>query len=196
MSVLLYTGLMNSAEPILPINQYQRLGVKTFWLSLSERLSFSMGFLFLAVVAIVATRLTIVPPEVKPLIIVGEIVFFAIFIISFGVGFISSYLTYKNHLFCLATDAFKIKRGVFTQIETAFPYRQIQNVEIERKLIFRMLGLSKLVIITAGHDNPNTLRNEAEGVLPMIEKEIADALQEELIRRSDIQRTMTTRVTN
>lgn len=184
---------MNSEKQILPINEYQRLGVKTFWLSLSERLSFSMGFLFLAVVSIIATRLTLVPEQVKPLIIVGEIVFFAIFIISFCVGFISSYLTYKNHLFCLASDAFKIKRGVFTQVETAFPYRQIQNVEIERRLLFRMLGLSKLVIITAGHDNPRTIRNEAEGALPMIEKEIAEALQVELIRRSDIQRTMTTR---
>lgn len=193
MSVLLYTDCMSEMNPVLPINVYQRLGPKTFWMSLSQRLSVSLGFLFLAVVCIVAVRLSVVPVEVKPLIMMGEILFFGIFIVTGVVGFISGYLIYKNHLFCLAEDAFKIKTGIFTKIETSFPYRQIQNVEIERPFVFQVLGLSKIVIITAGTDNPRTMRNEAEGLLPMVEKEIAEALRDELLRRSDIQRTRTTR---
>lgn len=184
---------MSEMNPVLPINVYQRLGPKTFWMSLSQRLSVSLGFLFLAVVCIVAVRLSVVPVEVKPLIMMGEILFFGIFIVTGVVGFISGYLIYKNHLFCLAEDAFKIKTGIFTKIETSFPYRQIQNVEIERPFVFQVLGLSKIVIITAGTDNPRTMRNEAEGLLPMVEKEIAEALRDELLRRSDIQRTRTTR---
>ncbi len=180
-------------NPALPVNEYQRLGTKTFWLSLSERLSVSLGFLFLAVVCIIAVRLTVIPQEVKPLLIMGEIIFFGASVMTGIIGFISGYLVYKNHLFCIADDAFKIRTGIFTKIETAFPYRQIQNVEIERSFLFQILGLSKIVIITAGTDNPKTIRNEAEGMLPIIEKEIAETLRDELLRRSDIQRTRSTR---
>jgi uncharacterized membrane protein YdbT with pleckstrin-like domain len=177
----------------LPLNVYQKLGVKTFWLSLSERLSVAMGFFLMGAAATIALRLPIVPPELRPMIGLAGVVFFAIFFLAFLIAFFISWLVYKNHLFCLSDDAFKIKSGVFTKVEMAIPYRQIQNVEIERKLSFQILGLSRLLIITAGHDNPATERDESEGVLPMIEKEIASALQEELLKRSDIQRTTETK---
>lgn len=184
---------MAAQIPTLSVNTYYKLGTKTFWLSLSEKLSVSIGFFILGAALAVSLRLSIVPEEFKPFVAMGALVLFCVFLISLIIGIVVAWFVYTNHLFCLDDDAFKIKRGIFTKVETAFPYRQIQNVEIERRLLFQLLGLSKIMIITAGHDNPRTIRNEAEGLLPMVDKEIAIALQDELLRRSDVQRTVVTK---
>ena len=42
--------------------------------------------------------------------------------------------------FLMADDSFKIKRGFLSKTENAIPYRQIQNVDIERSFMFQMLG--------------------------------------------------------
>jgi uncharacterized membrane protein YdbT with pleckstrin-like domain len=103
---------------------------------------------------------------------------------------ITAWFSYTRNLFCLDTDALKIKRGFFTVVETAFPYRQIQNVEIERRLLFQLMGLSKLIVVTAADDDEKTERNEASGIFPMIDKELAEELRDELLRRSDVQRAV------
>ncbi len=183
---------MTRIPPQLVVGTYYRLGPKTFWLTLAERISASVALLVIGSVLAVTLRLGIVPEEVKGLVALAVIVFFALFFLSLFIVTFATWLTYTHHTFSLDDDALRIKRGVFTKIETSFPYRQIQNVEVERRLLFQLLGLSKLVIITAGHDNPKTERNEAEGILPAIDKYIAMALQDELARRSDVQRVIRT----
>lgn len=90
----------------------------------------------------------------------------------------------------MAEDSFKIKRGVLDKIETAIPYRQIQNVDVERSFAFQMLGLSRLIILTAGHEDEKAAGDEAEGVIPAIEQKTAEWLQTELLKRADIQKTI------
>ncbi len=89
----------------------------------------------------------------------------------------------------MAEDSFKIKRGVMSKTENAIPYRQIQNVDIERSFTFQMLGLSRLIILTAGHEDENDKEgDEAEGVIPAIDQALAVWLQTELLKRADIQK--------
>ena len=89
----------------------------------------------------------------------------------------------------MTEDSFKIKRGVFSKTENAIPYRQIQNVDIERSLTFQMLGLSRLIILTAGHEDESPKRvsfgsDESEGIIPAIDQKLAGWLQTELLRRT------------
>ena len=91
----------------------------------------------------------------------------------------------------MSEDSFKIKRGIFNKVEDAIPYRQVQDVDIERSLLFLILGLSRVIILTAGHeDEKDTAGDESEGVIPAVDKSLAEWLQTELLKRADIQKTV------
>ena len=91
----------------------------------------------------------------------------------------------------MAEDSFKIKRGIINKTEDAIPYRQIQDVDIERDFFFLILGLSKVIILTAGHeDEKNREDDESEGVIPAVDKKLGEWLQAELLKRADIQKTI------
>ena len=52
----------------------------------------------------------------------------------------------------LDDDALKIRRGILSKEETAIPYRQIQDVDIEQNISDRIWGVARLAILTAGHE--------------------------------------------
>ena len=113
-----------------------------------------------------------------------------LFILIFGVTFLVTYLTYANYLFMLDDDALKIRRGILSKEETAIPYRQIQDVDIEQSMSDRIWGVARLAILTAGHEEPKEGQSDnSEGVLPAIDRALAESLQTELLHRADIQRT-------
>lgn len=94
----------------------------------------------------------------------------------------------------MSDDSFKIRRGVLSKTENAIPYRQIQNVDIERNFMFQMLGLSRLIILTAGHeDEKPEERDEAEGVIPALDQKLAVWLQTELLKKAEIQKVTETK---
>lgn len=113
----------------------------------------------------------------------GFIAFFLIFLLSAFIG----WLVYINFVFFLDTDAVKIRRGIFNKQEVAIPYRQIQDVDIERNFAYQILGLSELVILTAGHEEKDQ-GGESEGVLPALDKDLADSLRDELLRRANVEK--------
>ncbi|HEY0908131.1 MAG TPA: PH domain-containing protein [Candidatus Paceibacterota bacterium] len=183
---------MNSDQaPILTFDAYQTLGKKTFWLFLSKWLETPVSFLVLAFIFSFIRRLSVVPPQYQRLIAIGSIVCLGISIICFVVSVLSARFVFKNQGFNIGPDALKIRKGIFTRQEIAIPYRQIQNVDIERTLFQQATGVSKLVIVTAGADDPSTARVESQGILETVDREIAEALQSELLRRADVQRVVT-----
>jgi len=96
---------------------------------------------------------------------------------------------YSRYKFCLGDDSLKIKRGILYKEEVAIPYRQIQDVDIKRDLSFQMLGLSRIVIITAGHEEDEKPGDDdTEGILPALDKDLAEWLQAELLRRANVQK--------
>lgn len=181
---------MLEAQPMIVVGKYQTLGMRAFWLSLAERLSASIGFLMIGLVVHVALSIGYVPEDLVSATALAGVGLYALFFISLIVGSIWTWLVYINHTFALDHDALKIRHGILTKVEASFPYRQIQHVEIERRLLFRFLGLSRLLIITSANDNPKTERNEAEAVLPIVDKHIGRALQEELLKRTAVQKTI------
>ena len=173
--------------------EYQTLGRKVLWLFFLQIAP--AGFAIL-IISLVLLGLSLQPVSTDNILGVLQNytldIAFAMFILSIFVIAISAtyaWLTYRNYVFFMAEDSFKIKRGVFNKTENAIPYRQIQNVDIERDLMFQMLGLSRLIILTAGHEDVTSKGNEAEGIIPAIEKNLAGRLQSELLRRANIEKT-------
>jgi len=169
---------------------YQNFGKKAYWLFLSKWLQVPVGFLFIAVLSSIAGRTALIPVQFRPSAGMVSLACLAISVISAIVCVIASRVVFKNQQFCLAENAFKLRQGVLRSHEIAIPYRQIQNVEIERTLYQRMIGVSRIVISTAGEDDPATPEDESRAVLQDVDKDVALALQDDLLRKADVQRVV------
>ena len=172
--------------------EYHALGRKTFYIFLLQRIR-AAAIILLIAIALFAVEgqpfLTKTPlGDLNGDVAIAAGVALGIFFIVLGVALLVTWLVYKNYAFALGDDALKIKKGVFNKEETAIPYRQIQNVDLERDLSFQMLGLSRLVILTAGEEEEKSGEDESEGILPALDKDLAEWLQAELLKRANVQK--------
>ncbi len=179
-------------HPGIPEEVYHTMGKKTFWIFFLERAH--AAFILL----IVAIALFMI--EQQPFLIktpVGDLTNYAaltawgclaLFALVFAITLLVAWLISANYKYCLGDDSLKIKRGILNKEEVAIPYRQIQDVDIRRDLSFQMLGLSRIVILTAGHDDDRPGNDESEGILPALDKDLAEWMQAELLKRANVQK--------
>ena len=163
--------------------EYQKLGWKTFWVFWAEH-STPAAILFLILCVFVLFNLPYL------------LYIFLVFLVVFGITLFMSWIEYSSFGYVLGENALKIKRGVIHKDEIAIPYKQIQNVDIERTVANQLSGTSKLVILTAGHEDNTTgpMKSdsgaESEGIIPIIDKNLARALQEQLLTKANIQKVV------
>ena len=97
-------------------------------------------------------------------------------------------LSYKAYKYQLTEDVFKKEHGVIWKRYVSIPYERIQNVDIHRGVLARILGLSDLMIQTAGYAGMTGRHGiggrEPEGKLPGISHEKAEQLREELVMKA------------
>lgn len=176
---------------------YRRLGRKTLWVFILYRITAAVILFILAIglwAAASSGALAKTPAgDLTDYALTGAAILSGAFIIVFLISVLISWLIYANYWFALTDDALKIRRGVFSREEIAIPYRQIQDVDIEQDLTDRMIGVCRLVILTAGHEDEPKPEGESEGILPVIDKTLAGQLQTELLDRVDVQRVVETK---
>ncbi len=107
-----------------------------------------------------------------------QISYFLFGIFFIFISFLWAKLSYHYYKYELTDSGFRKERGVITKKYTTIPYDRIQNVDIYRGILSRILGLSTLQIQTAGTGAVGT----AEGTLPGLSIEIAEELREDLIK--------------
>lgn len=115
------------------------------------------------------------------------IVFFCAIIVG-GIGIIINTLHYKFFLFTLEEFSLKLRKGILRVTEISIPYRQMQNVDVTRPLIYRFFGLSRLVILSAGHEQADE-GDQTDTVFDPIDSEIAEDIRNFLGRRIGVQIT-------
>ncbi len=114
------------------------------------------------------------------ILIVGVII-----LIATPINFIWSKLVYNSFGFELNEDALKIEKGVISKKYISIPYDRIQNVDILRGPIARILGLSDLQIQTAGMSfNYKTKKAQVEGRLPGLSIQRAEELRNALVQKA------------
>lgn len=101
--------------------------------------------------------------------------------------------TYNNYKYQFSEYDIKIEKGVIAKKYSSIPYNRIQNIDIKRGPIARILGLSGLQIQTAGYSGSgmggfhlfrrNRPRFLTEGSLPGLDPQLAETLQDEAIKR-------------
>ena len=71
-------------------------------------------------------------------------------LISYAVMAAWEYLVWKNYSYSIEEDKIKIMQGVIRKNQREIPLKRIQNVEISRNIVHRVVGLSKVDLETAG----------------------------------------------
>lgn len=177
-------------------NKYQRLGVRTLIYDIARGIKSPLIFLLITLALVLGNNFFLqTPPDSNVSGILNTIIslgFLATFVASV-ITILIAWLEYAAFQFCMETDIFKIKRGVFTKSETAIPYRRIESVDIKRTLIHQLFGVSRITIETtidsqATSDNKG---NENDEVFPVIDQILAQNIQEELTRRANVQKMQT-----
>lgn len=98
-------------------------------------------------------------------------------------------LTYRFYRYELREDGFRKEYGVIRKKYVTIPYDRIQNVDIYRGLIARILGLSELSVQTAGATQVSR-GSGAEGKLPGLSHEIAEQVRDNLVKYARQSRTI------
>lgn len=98
--------------------------------------------------------------------------------------YIWAILSLKYYKYELRDDGFRKEHGVIYKKYVTIPYDRIQNVDINRGLIARFLGLSDVQVQTAGGITAGSYGAFSEGRLPGVSKGDAEVIRDELIRRA------------
>jgi uncharacterized membrane protein YdbT with pleckstrin-like domain len=160
-----------------PSQKFERLGWKTFWIFMLDNAKAAIAVLLLAILSSVFLGNNIVTRSL-----------WGIFVLVLALVILATWLVYTRYGYMLDVDAFKMKRGVLGQEIVAIPYRQIQDIDIERSLFHRMFGVSKLAVLTAGHSDADDGQSDSEAEIPLLDKNLALTLQQELLSKANVQK--------
>lgn len=155
------------------------LGHRAFLVFLSRRITFSIFLFILTIVVWYSERW--MPPDYLVWGAYFAKVFLAISVAYFLFIFLETWLEYRYYTYLFTDEAFIMTYGYVVRNEIATLYHHIQNVNIERSVVDRLIGVSKIIILMTGSDR-DTRRNQI--VLPAVGKRKAKLVQTELLSRA------------
>jgi uncharacterized membrane protein YdbT with pleckstrin-like domain len=157
------------------------LGHRAYLLFLSKRMKLVILFFAFAAAAWYAERW--VPPyyEYTPFIDYGVEVFALFSVLYFLAIALYTYMEYRFYTYTFTDEAFIMTYGYIVHNELAALYHQIQNVNIQRNPLDRLVGVSQIVIFMNGGEHSGA-HNKI--VLPAVGKTKAKLVQKELLVRA------------
>jgi len=120
------------------------------------------------------------------LLLVGILIYLPSAII---IGEIVTKMAYNRWFYELTSTNLKIERGIIWKRYSNIPYERIQNVDIRRGIIARILGFSAIMIQTAGYSYSNSGGSllfgggATEGYLPAVDIKEAEKIREFLMEK-------------
>jgi len=99
----------------------------------------------------------------------------AAFLLFGGLAVLHAVLYYRSWRYEVREDSLYLTRGVLTRVQTVAPYVRVQHIDARRGPVERILGLSTLVVYTAGSRG-------ADVTVPGLTDDRADELQQALKR--------------
>lgn len=116
--------------------------------------------------------------------------FFVYIILIIVIAEIYAKMAYARWFYEFTPTNLKIEKGIIWKKYSNIPYERVQNVDIHRGVLARMLGFSTVAIQTAGFSySPRGHGGGAEGSIPAVSPEkaekIRDFLMKKITRKSD-----------
>ncbi|QCS42773.1 PH domain-containing protein [Natrinema versiforme] len=134
------------------------------------------GALAAAVLAVALVVLDQWLPTVLPVSIsVPPAAIAAVVAVAFVLGVVYAVRLYQVWQFELQDDALYLERGVVTFVETAVPFVRVQHVDTQFGPVERVLGLSSVVVYTAGSRNADV---RIPGLTPDRARSLQNTLRE------------------
>lgn len=182
-------------DPGVPEEIYHMMGPKTFWIFFLKRSHAAFILFILTIVLLILSQQSFLVTTqfgniARYVLAAGELGALLFFVVL-GITLLVTWLVYSRYKYCLGDNSLKIKRGLLEKEEVSIPYRQIQDVDIRRDLSFQIMGLSRIIILTAGHEDEAPDGDESEGILPALDSNLAEWLQAELLKRANVQKVVT-----
>jgi putative membrane protein len=118
--------------------------------------------------------------------IVGVLIFFYLVLFIIFIVLIEVYarLAYKFWKYEFTNDQLRIERGIIWKRYSNIPYQRVQNVDITRGVIARILGFSSVNIQTAGYSMPaNGHGMSSEGYIPAVSMGEAEKIREFVMKK-------------
>jgi uncharacterized membrane protein YdbT with pleckstrin-like domain len=163
---------------VVDFSKKHSLGHRAFFLFLAKRIKFVLFLFALTFGAWYSERW--LPPYYA---IWGDFGVRLIFLVSLAYAFLIlfiTYMEYRYYTYLFTDEAFIVTNGYVVRNEVAALYHQIQNVNINRGPLDRIIGVSKMIIFMTG--DKDISRNQI--VLPGIGKTRAKLVQKELLNRA------------
>lgn len=135
--------------------------VRVQWMLTALLAASILGFLVLVFGSL---QSTLSVPEYMPFVVAAVIAV---------LGTLHTFARYGRWRYEVQDDALFLQRGVLTLVETAVPFVRVQHVDTQRGPIARLLGLSSVVVYTAGSRG-------ADVTVPGLTPERADSLRNRL----------------
>ena len=145
--------------------------VRLQWIVRSAIGAVVFGAIATAIAFAVGAGTALLAEGIRPAATVGASVFALLTL--FGV--VRAVLLYRSWHYVVRADSLFLNRGVFTLVRTVVPYVRVQHIDTTRSPLERMLGLSTLVVYTAGSRG-------ADVTIPGLTPDRASTLQERLER--------------
>ena len=105
-----------------------------------------------------------------PLAVVAVVGLAALALVGYEVAY------YRRFEYELTADSLDVRSGVFARRDREIPLRRVQNVDVTRSAVQRVLGLAAVNVETAGG-------SDTEGSLRYVDAPEGDRLQDEVARR-------------
>jgi len=115
---------------------------------------------------------------------------FALAIVSLVMSLVTTKLNYRNYTFTFEQFGMRLKQGMVRTMELTIPYRQMQDVSIDRGFFHQLTGTSRVIINSAGREEPSTTltpEQETNIILDPIDTAIAEDIRLLLQRKIGVQ---------
>jgi len=111
--------------------------------------------------------------------------FFTILILGILFNELIIGLAYANWKYQFTDDVFKMEHGIIFKTYKSIPYARIQNIDIRRGILARILGYSTVLLQTAGYSawgrHPGA--HMAEGYLPAVSVAKAEHIRDMIMKK-------------
>jgi len=106
-------------------------------------------------------------------------------ILTLVIGEIYARMAYNRWFYEFTSSNLKVEKGIIWKKYSNIPYERVQNVDIHRGIIARMLGFSSVMIQTAGYSAPvnGGYGVHTEGYIPAVSIKEAEKIREFLIKK-------------
>ncbi len=150
------------------------------------RAYFSLIFIGLFFIIWVGTLIAaIIAPTASSVLgaIVLLIVLYIIFVVI--IGEIYARMSYNRWFYEFTDTNLKVEKGIIWKRYSNVPYERVQNVDIQRGIIARMLGFSSVNIQTAGYSMPagGGYGMQSEGYIPAVPTDEAEKIRDFLMKK-------------